>query len=123
LAESIGGFVEFALGSPYGIQAFTIGIAQGLGVELGFMAGRYKKYNMGWMLFATALGGIGNYIYSYFYYGVNQYTELTQVGYLVVTMLSGAILSGLLSKWVGDAVKRTGVLRNFAISQTIGKAS
>lgn len=123
LAESIGGFVEFALGSPYGIQAFTIGIAQGLGVELGFMAGRYKHYNMAWMLFATALGGIGNYIYSYFYYGVDHYTALVQAGYLIVTMLSGAILSGLLSKWVGDAVKRTGALRNFAISQTIAKTS
>lgn len=98
-------------------------LAQGLGVELGFMVGGYKKYNLAWMLFATGLGGIGNYIYSYFYYGVDKYTMLTQIGYLVVTMLSGAILSGLLSKWVGDAVKRTGVLRNFAISRSVGKAS
>lgn len=123
LAEAIGGFVEFALGSPYGIQAFTIGIAQGLGVELGFALGGYKKYNTAWMLLATGLGGVGNYIYSYFYYGVNDYTVLTQIGYLVVTMLSGAILSGLLSKWVGDAVKRTGALRNFEISRQMGKAS
>ncbi len=117
LAESIGGFVEFALGSPYGIQAFTIGIVQGLGVEAGFAMGRYRRYNLPMMLFATAMGGIGNYVYSYFYYGVKDYTVLTQIGYLVVTMLSGVVFSGLLSTWIGNALKRTGVLRNFAIGR------
>jgi energy-coupling factor transport system substrate-specific component len=123
LAESIGGFVEFALGSPYGIQAFTIGIAQGLTLELGFAMGGYKRYTFSWMLFATAMGGIGNYIYSYFYYGVNDYTVPVQVGYLLVTMVSGAVLSGLLSKWVGDALKRTGVLRNFEIARPLSGPS
>lgn len=117
LAESIGGFVEFALGSPYGIQAFTIGIAQGLTIELAFAAGGYRRYSLPWMLFATAMGAIGNFVYSYFYYGVNDYTLPVQLGYLVVSMISGAVLAGLLSKWVGDAVKRTGVLRNFEISR------
>lgn len=119
LAESIGGFVEFALGSPYGIQAFTIGIAQGLTIELAFALGGYKRYDMFWMLFATAMGAVGNFIYSYFYYGVNDYTATVQIGYFVVSMLSGAILAGLLSKWVGDAIRRTGVLRNFAISRSM----
>ncbi len=123
LAESIGGFVEFALGSPYGIQAFTIGMAQGLFIELGFMMGGYRRYTLPWMLWATALGGIGNYIYSYFYYGVDKLTLPVQIGYLVVTMISGAILAGLLSKLVGDAVKRTGALRNFEIARQVGKAS
>ena len=123
LAESIGGFVEFALGSPYGIQAFTIGIAQGIFIELGFMMGGYRRYTLPWMLWATALGGVGNYIYSYFYYGVKDYTVSVQIGYLVVTMVSGAILAGLLSKWVGDAVKRTGALRNFEITKETSKAS
>jgi energy-coupling factor transport system substrate-specific component len=117
LAESIGGFVEFALGSPYGIQAFTIGIAQGLTIELAFAAGGYRRWGLPWMLFATAMGAVGNFVYSYFYYGVNEYTVPVQIGYFVVSMLSGAILAGLLSKWVGDALKRTGVLRNFEISR------
>ncbi len=118
LAESIGGFVEFALGSPYGIQAFTIGIAQGLGIELGFALTRYRSYSLASMLFATALGGVGNYVYSYFYYGVDKYSGATQMGYLIVTMISGAILAGLISKLVGDALKRTGTLRNFAIAKS-----
>ncbi len=113
LAESIGGFVEFALGSPYGIQAFTIGIAQGLGIEMGFMLGRYRRYSPLWVMFSCALGGIGNYVYSYFYYGVNQYTAAIQLGYIVVTMLSGAVLAGLLSWLIARALGRTGVLNNF----------
>lgn len=114
LAEAIGGFVEFALGSPYGIQAFTIGIAQGLGIELGFYLGRYRHYGPWWLMLSCALGGIGNFIYSYFYYGVNQYSAGNQVGYLVVTMISGAVLAGLLSWLVAKALVRTGVLANFA---------
>lgn len=122
-AESVGGLVEFLLGSPYGIQAFTIGIAQGLGVELGFAFGVWRRYGWGSMLLATALGGIGNYVYSYFYYGVNDYSAALQVGYIVASMVSGAVLSGLLSKLVGDALRRTGVLRNFPIAQVSGHAS
>lgn len=117
LAEAIGGFMEFALGSPYGIQAFTIGIAQGIGIELGFMLGGYRRYSLFWLLLATGLGGIGNYVYSYFYYGVNQYTPAVQVGYLVVTMISGAVLAGLLSWLVARGLKRTGVLQNFSIGR------
>ena len=123
LAESLGGLVEFLLGSPYGIQAFTMGIAQGLGVEAGFALGGWKRYGWGFMLFATALGGIGNYIYSYFYYGVNAYSAALQAGYLIASMVSGAILSGLLSKLIGDALRRTGVLHNFAIAKASRHAS
>ncbi len=123
LAESVGGFVEFLLGSPYGIQAFTMGIAQGLGVEAGFAIGGWKRYGWGFMLFATALGGVGNYIYSYFYYGVNEYSAALQAGYLIASMVSGAVLSGVLSKLIGDALRRTGVLRNFAIAREVGHAS
>jgi energy-coupling factor transport system substrate-specific component len=117
LAESIGGFVEFALGSPYGIQAFTIGIAQGLGIELGFALGGWRRYSPGWVIFACALGGIGNYVYSYFYYGVNLYSVGNQIGYLVVTMLSGAVLAGLLSWLIGRALVRTGALNNFRVAE------
>ncbi len=123
LAEAVGGLVEFLLGSPYGIQAFTIGIAQGLGVEAGFALGGWKRYGWGFMLLATALGGVGNYIYSYFYYGVNEYSAALQAGYLIASLVSGAILSGVLSKLVGDALRRTGVLRNFAIAKDQAHAS
>jgi energy-coupling factor transport system substrate-specific component len=114
LAEAIGGFVEFALGSPYGVQAFTIAIAQGLAIELGFLLGRYRHYGAGWMIFACGLGGIGNYVYSYFYYGVNQYTPVMQGEYLIVTMVSGAVLAGVISWAVARGLGRTGVLSNFA---------
>jgi energy-coupling factor transport system substrate-specific component len=114
LAEAIGGFMEFALGSPYGVQAFTIGLAQGAAVELGFLLGRYRHYSVGWLMLASALGGIGNYIYSYFYYGVNAYSSANQIGYLVVSMISGAVLAGLLSWLLGRGLLRTGVLANFA---------
>ena len=114
LAEAIGGFMEFALGSPYGVQAFTIGLAQGVAVEVGFLLGGYRRYNLPWLMLASAMGGIGCFIYSYFYYGVNAYSAANQLGYLIVSMLSGAVLAGLLSWLLGRGLLRTGVLANFA---------
>lgn len=122
LAESVGGFVEFALGSPYGIQAFTIGIAQGLGIELGFMLGGYRRWGPGWLMMSCALGGVGNYLYSYFYYGVDAYSKANQAGYLIVTMISGAVLAGLLSWLLAKALFRTGVLANFAGGRAEGSS-
>jgi energy-coupling factor transport system permease protein len=121
LAETVGAIAEYALGSPYGIQAITIGLAQGLGVELWFLLTRYRSYSLFSLMMAAAVGGIGNTIYSYFYYGVKDYSILMQIGYLVITMASGAVLAGLLPKWVGDALYRTGVLRNFEIAKQTRK--
>jgi energy-coupling factor transport system permease protein len=123
LAEAIGGLAEFAFGSPYGYQAFTIGLAQGLGMELWFYITRYRSFSTLSLMAGAAIGGIGNTIYSYFAYGVNNYTVGMQIAYLLITMASGAILAGLLPTWVANALNRTGVLRNFEISKQNRKSS
>ncbi|MDB5083156.1 MAG: ABC-type thiamin-related transport system, permease component 1 [Bacilli bacterium] len=116
LAELVGAFAEFALGSPYGMAAVFIGLFQGLGAEIPFLATRYQKWGITTMMLSGAVGGIGNTFYSYYWQGVNQYSVGNMIGWLVVSMISGAILAGVLPKLIGDALKRTGVLRNFKIA-------
>jgi energy-coupling factor transport system permease protein len=116
IAEVVGCFAEFAFGSPYGIQGVLIGVFQGIGSEIPFLATKYNRWGTTTLILSGAMGGIGNTIFSYFWYGVKNYTLSMQIGYLIATMLSGVILAGLFPKWIGNALKRANVLQNFRIS-------
>lgn len=117
LAEVVSAFFEFAFGSPYGTGAIVSGLVQGLGAEAGFALGGWQRYGAGMMMLAGALGGVGNSLQWLFQYGGDKYTIGVIAGYVIVTMISGALLGGLLPKWVGDALNRTGGLRNFELGR------
>ncbi len=116
-AEVVSAFFEFAFGSPYQFGAVISGLVQGAGSEVGFALGRWRHYNAGFMMLAGALGGVGNTLQYYFQYGGNKLAFGVMFGYFVTTVISGAILGGLLPKWIGDALNRTGTLRNFEIGR------
>lgn len=116
-AEVVSAFFEFAFGSPYGAGAMISGLLQGAGAEAGFALGRWRRYSVGMMVLSAALGGVGNTLQWYFQYGGNQYRVGIIVGYLLTTMLSGAVFAGLLPKLIGDALNRAGVLRNFELGR------
>lgn len=117
LAEVVSAFFEFAFGSPYGTGAIVSGIVQGLGAEAGFAAGGYRRYGTGSMFLAGALAGVGNSIQWLFQYGGVKYAPAVIVGYIAVTLVSGAVLGGGLPKKIGDALNRTGGLRNFELGR------
>lgn len=54
----------------------------------------------------------------YFQYGGDSMSAWVIFEYTVVALVSGAILGGCLPKSIGDALKRAGALRRFAIGQT-----
>ncbi len=117
IAEIVAAIIEFVLLSPWGIGGIYSGIFQGLGAEVAFMLFAWKRYNTGVLLLAGALAGVGCNLQWYFAYGGNQYSTLVIILYSVFTMISGAIFGGLLPKWIGDALHRTGVVRNFEIGR------
>lgn len=119
-AEVVSAFFEFAFGSPYGTGAIISGLVQGIGAEAGLALGGWKRYGAGMMMLSGALGGVGNTLQWYFQYGGNQYGTGTILGYLVLTLVSGAVLAGLLPKWIADALNRAGTLRNFEIGRQAG---
>ncbi|PWI57771.1 hypothetical protein BM613_07265 [Sulfoacidibacillus thermotolerans] len=116
-SEVVSACVEFLFGSPYSLGAVISGLVQGAGSELGFALWKWRRYDLIPMLVAGALGGVGNSIQWYFEYQGDQYSIPVIIGYTLVTMLSGAILAGALPKWIGDALLRTGTLRNFEIAK------
>jgi energy-coupling factor transport system substrate-specific component len=110
-------FFEFAFGSPYGISAVYSGLLQGGGTEIGLLLFAWKRYDTGVLAFAAAVGGLGNTVQWFFQYGGSGYSHAVQLGYLVLTLVSGAVFAGLLPKWIGDRLNRAGSVRNFELGR------
>ncbi|PPG28099.1 ECF transporter S component [Pseudoclavibacter sp. RFBB5] len=116
IAEVLASVIEVVfLGSAVGPLLFVAAAIQGLGSELPFAIGRYRKY--GWLRYAIsgALGAGLVFFYSAFRSGwYGQEILFLRFG---IQLASGIILGGLLAKLIVDSLVRTGVLDNFAIVQ------
>lgn len=116
LAEVIASVVEVVfLGSPVGPLLVVAALLQGLGSEIPFALGRYRRF--GWGRFAASglLGATLVFGWSAFRFG--WYGQDVLVLRLVLQAVSGVVLGGLLAKVVVDALHRTGVLDGFAIGR------
>ena len=116
LAELLASVIEVVfLGSAVGPVLFVAAALQGLGSELPFALGRYRRF--GWARFAVS-GALGAGLvfffsaYRFAWYG----TDLI-VGRFAMQVVSGVLLGGLLAKVLVDALLRTGVLDDFAIAR------
>ncbi|WAH36152.1 ECF transporter S component [Alicyclobacillus dauci] len=117
IAEIVAAIVELMLGGNWGLGGLLSGVLQGIGAEIAFMLFGWRKYHWSIMMLSGALAGVGFSIQWYFQYNGHTYTSSIIALYTIITMISGAVFGGLLPKWIGDALKRTGVLRNFAIAK------
>ena len=114
IAEVIASVIEvFFLGSPVGPLLLVAAAIQGLGSELPFALGRYRRF--GWARFATSglLGAGFVFVFSAFRFG--WWGQDLFPLRLALQLASGVVLGGLLAKVVVDALRRTGAVDNFAI--------
>lgn len=116
LAEVLASVIEVVfLGSAVGPILFVSAAIQGIGSELPFAVGRYRRF--GWARFAAS-GVLGAGLVFFFsavrfgWYGTDLF--LARFG---LQLVSGLLLGGLLAKVIVDALLRTGVLDNFAIAR------
>ena len=117
LGEMIAALIEVPL-TPFGAAALIIGFLQGIGTEAVFAATRYRNWSMAVLMLAGAVGaGAGFFGYEYWVFGYGSFG----IGVLLLRfgarLLGGAILGGLCSKLIADALARTGVLNNFPIAR------
>lgn len=102
--------------SQWGISALVSGFCQGLPVELAFLAFGYRKFNLSICMLAGALSALGGYLVTYFWYGYNEFSLLFNILNLSSGMVSGALLGGVLSRYLALKLKDAGVLNQFAIA-------
>ncbi len=116
LAEVLASVIEVIfLGSAVGPLLIVAAALQGIGSELPFAIGRYRRF--GWLRFAVsgALGASLVFAFSAFRFGWFG-TDLLALRF-GLQALSGVLLGGLLAKLILQALVRTGVLDGFAIGR------
>lgn len=118
LTEIIAAVVEVIfLGSPVGPILLLTGLVQGAGAELPFALTRYRRY--GWATFAASglSAAVFSFIYNIYRLGwLGQDFVLLRLGF---QLGSGIVLAGLLAKFIGNALLRTGVLDNYPVGRQI----
>ncbi len=114
IAEVVASVVEVVfLGSPVGPLLFIAAAIQGFGSELPFALTRYRKFT--WPVYA--LSGLFGAGLVFFYSAARSGWYGQDIFWLRfgIQCVSGILLGGLLALVIINALRRTGVLNNFAI--------
>ncbi len=119
ITELLASVMELLFGNAGGITVVITGLIQGAGTELGFALFKWKKWNFLSMSVAGILSGIFIYIYELFYLQYYMLTPMMHVGHLVIRSISAIVFSGILCVLIGDGLAKTGVMKNYAVGQTL----
>lgn len=114
IAEVIAAVLEVVfLGSAVGPILLVAALLQGVGSELPFALTRYRRF--GWGVYAVS--GLLGATVVFFFTGLRLgwFGQDILLLRLTIQALSGIVLGGLLAKVIVDALRRTGVLDQFAI--------
>lgn len=114
IAEVIAAVLEVVfLGSAVGPILLVAALLQGVGSELPFALTHYRRY--GWGVYAVS--GLLGATLVFFFTGLRLgwFGQDILLLRLTIQALSGIVLGGLLAKVIVDALRRTGVLDQFAI--------
>jgi len=116
-AELVAATVEAILGTYWGASTLLSGLVQGLGAEIVFAAFLYLGWRLGHAILAGAAAGLGLAILDLIVSYPGSKPEFVTI-YLIGSVVSGAVIAGLLSWLVVRALARTGVLNRFAAGRT-----
>jgi energy-coupling factor transport system substrate-specific component len=117
VGEFLAALAEVLFGAAAGTPLLVTGVMQGLGAELVFGVRGWKDYSLPTMMLAGAVAMLVALPWNWFRLGYFQLNPGLLVVLLIVRLLSGAIISGLAGKLLGDALARTGVLSSFALGR------
>lgn len=114
-AEVVAAVLESLLGSQWvPVETFLIGLLQGAMAELVFALCRYRRWNLPTVTLSGMAAGLGCWIYTF----CTHLQAISLTGpygliYLVATLVSGALLAGVLVWYLYLAIARTGALDRF----------
>lgn len=111
--EALAASVSAALGSQWGIETLYSGLAQGLGAELVFAAFAYRRFSADVAVLSGMGAGLGAFILELFTSANLAMSLAFNVIYLVCTVISGAVLAGVLGWILVRALAQTGALDRF----------
>lgn len=111
--ELLASFTEMALGNSWGATTLLSGLLQGLGVELVMALFFYRRFGVATAVAAGALAAVAEVAgYEWWSYWVG-YSWGWKFAYLGATVVSGAVLAGLLGWLLVRALAARGALGQF----------
>jgi energy-coupling factor transport system substrate-specific component len=111
--ETVAATVSLLLGSPYGGMVILQGAIEGLGAELAFTAFWYRRFNPTVAILAGALGGLGATGFDVLYWYPDTSWTTFRIPYLLIGVVSSAIVAGLGGWAITRQLAQTGVLDRF----------
>ncbi len=115
ISELIAAIASALIGAKWGIDTVISGLVQGIGAELIFGLTLWKNYKIPVLILAGAASAFAAWVHDWImWYGGTEPHIL--VAMLVFIIISGIFLTGLGSKYLGDALKATGVLSGFPVA-------
>ncbi len=115
-AEVVAAIISALLGAEWGLTVLVSGVIQGGLAEVVFAARGYRHYDLATLIIAAAAAALGSWVVDYFFWYSTLAVHILLL-MLVARLLSAALLSAVLGKWLGDALARTGVLDNTALGR------
>ncbi|WP_026208564.1 ECF transporter S component [Catelliglobosispora koreensis] len=115
--ETVAAIVSMLFGSSWGWLTFWYGVAQGAAGELAFAATGYRRFNATQAFLGGALAGGFATAMDILFTSIGDYTTGWQWAYGAFQVGSGAIIAGLGSYFLAQALARTGVLDRFPIAK------
>ncbi len=113
---AIGGTIQALSGPVYGIAACFVAAACYMVIAEGIFAlYRHKRWNAGVMMLVGGAMVPLWFLFAANMFGYTAWAPSVLVIALIVRILSGVVLCGLLTKVLGDALVKTGLLRRFAV--------
>lgn len=113
MVELVAGFVSMAIGNQWGWTTMYSAFAQGLGAELVFLIFAYRRFNVAVGVLAGLGAGLGAVVNEFILGNWAKSIEFNLI-YAVATMISGALLAGLLGWLLMRALAGAGALDRFA---------
>jgi energy-coupling factor transport system substrate-specific component len=118
LGELVAAFVSMAMGNQWGILTMASGLVQGVGAEIVFGAGRWRRFTGGWLYGAGAVAGLFSILLDTFVYSYYASYTWDSIGVAaILCIVSSVVLGSGLSQALGQALERTGVLSGLGISK------
>jgi len=117
LSETVAATVEVMLGNAVGPQLIVSGMIQGLGAEAVFAATKWKNYST-WVLMAAGMGSsVFSFVWGFYVSGFAALSPGYVTAMFFVRLVSGALLAGLLGKYLSEGLAKTGALSSFPLGK------
>ena len=120
-AELIAGVTEVLLGTAAGPGLILAAAIQGLGAEFAFAITKWKDYRLRILILSGVFAAIFSFTWNLFSSGNIALAPALLIAMLTVRIISGALLAGVLGKWLSDQLAKTGVLRGYALGKELQK--